>query len=165
LGNPIVFAARSDNRIDCGGQEPLGCKKRAAHDFIQVLWSASVREAEETLRELVANDRLLSVLDAKTSDETKSRLRVQTYLNHYELLAGSIRRNILDENVCKAIIIDDVLYAEESARPLIDELRRRTDDDGFYAELNWLSSRWRDDPDVHDDANWLRAALKEIGKL
>ena len=81
------------------------------------------------------------------------------------MLAGSIRRNILDENVCKAIIIDDVLFADEKGKPLIEQLRKTTGDDDFFCEMRWLADRWRANPKLEKESFWLFEVLREVRKV
>lgn len=86
-------------------------------------------------------------------------------MNHYELLAGSIRLNIIDENVCKSIVIDDVLFAYDSGQPIIQKLNKQEGGDDFFCELKWLAERWRKDPQPDESKNWFLESLREIRRV
>ncbi|MCH8950872.1 MAG: DUF4760 domain-containing protein [Proteobacteria bacterium] len=140
-------------------------KKRAAQEYILLIWSPSLQDAEKKFREYLEGKKLLKILTATTVTEIEDQVKIALFLNHYELLAGSIKKNIIDESVCKSIIIDDVLFAYDKALPLIRELRRMKGDDEYYCELECLATRWQRDPLPIPSRNWIIASLLEIPRM
>lgn len=145
-------------------QHRIMAKKRAAYDFILTTREKEHKDAEQVFLELVAKDDLKRILTAVTSGEIKEKLDVQNYVNSFELLAVSIKQNIVDENVCKAVFGDKLVKRWKEAKPLIDEIRTVEKDDEFFEHFEDIATRWKNNPTI-DDGNWLFRLLKEVPRI
>lgn len=141
----------------------LIAKKRGAYDFIVNMWMQN-REYDAVFFEMADKDELIKILDAKTKEELGTKAKIRTYLNTFELLAVSIKWNVIDENVCKAIIGDALVKRWQKAFPLINEIRTREGDEEFFEHFQNLAKKWKDHPMIKQDW-WIVALLKEITRI
>lgn len=147
-------------------QQRLVAKKRAAHDFISELWSDRHFENEVTFRDLAKSGCIERVATPRTAAEVEEKLKVIRYMNQYELLAVAIEKNLVDEAVCKMVIIDQVLDVCDLGKPLIKKIiEMKYDDDGFYRHLRDLADRWRANPSIPKGRYWLIEIVKEIKRI
>lgn len=54
-------------------------KKKAAEEYILILWSARVQDAEKKFREYLQFDKLLKVFEAKTAIEIDDKVLIQHF--------------------------------------------------------------------------------------
>jgi hypothetical protein len=148
----------------------LVAKKRAALDFILTQRTPEFIDAEQTFLTLAEKDgALASILAAHTSDQIKTKLAVQSHLNHWELLAVCVQGNIVDEDICKLMIGDKVCRRWDQAYSLVQEIRKESGagdapDDEFFANFQSLAKAWKANPSVKDESR-LKKVVAEIARL
>lgn len=145
-------------------QHRIMAKKRAAYDFILTTREKEYKDAEKVFLELVAKNEIKRILTAVTTRELEEKLDVQNYVNSFEVLAVSIKQNIVDENVCKAVFGDKLVKRWKDAKPLIDEIRTVEKDDEFFEHFEDIATQWKNNPTI-DDGNWLFRLLKEVPRI
>lgn len=134
-------------------------KKRAAFDFISGLWVQN-RENAILFHKLIEKGELLKALE----EDSEHKSKITMYLNTFELLAVSIEQNVLDENICKAIIGDGLVKEWQKAYPLINAIRTKEGDQEFYENFEALATKWKKFPTIKK-VFWLLALIKEIPKV
>lgn len=147
-------------------------KKRAAYDFMShARGDTKFLNEEQTFLDLIENDKLLDIVDAKTKRANSDRLDVKNYLNQFELLCVSIEHHIVDENVCKAMWGDVLVDRWESAQELIAEIRKKAgekvgkdSDDEILEAFEIVAKRWKENPHV-EELNIFIRMFRELFKL
>ena len=135
-------------------------KKRAALDFITGPWENNKGNEIKFLK-MAEKGELLKIMEA---GQEEIGLNIQAYLNTFELLSILIKWNVVDENICKAMIGDKLVKHWQKAFPLISAIRTTEGDDEFFEHFEDLASRSKDSPLIKQDF-WLIALLKEIPRV
>lgn len=144
-----VIAIKSNREI---------ARKRATLDFIERSESTDYYQAAHKAFTEIRTD---STGDSDGFQQIKSptnptlmsqRKQVLNYLNHYEMMAIGIKKEILEEDVYKKFMRGPLLRDWLAAKDFIEHLRRPTEDSGnfvstssAYCEFEWLADRWQAD--------------------
>jgi len=145
-------------------KQRLVTKKRAAYDLIIHLQSSDMKENEKVFEEVAGKKGWERILRPSGSEEINDQIKIQSYLNTLELLAVSIKMNIVDENVCKAIIGDTLIKRWQAAYPLIRMIRDSEGDLEFYEHFQDVAKRWKNNPKL-EKRFWLSTILREITRI
>ncbi|MEQ8968029.1 MAG: DUF4760 domain-containing protein [Azospirillaceae bacterium] len=126
----------------------VATKRRAAIDLIVRSESGAFQESRAVFKDVLANGVLLNLLNPRSAEDFSRRRSVQELLNHYELVAISIRENIVDENIMKLYQRRSVIDYWDDAKEIVTEARRLTENDNIFHNFEWLAERWRLKPNV-----------------
>ncbi|MHC8509261.1 MAG: DUF4760 domain-containing protein [Rhodospirillales bacterium] len=146
-------------------QHRLVAKKRATLDFISVLYSDNLVQKERVFLRLAEEGGLEEVL-GPSSLHIESRQQVESYLNHWEMFAASIRGHIFDEDICKLILGDKVCKQWDKAEPLITKIREKEGkadkpDNEFFEHFENLAREWKANPKAPSGSQF-KKLLREI---
>ena len=146
-------------------KQRITAQKQAAIKFMILLKTdGDYKQDEQIFAGLAKQDDLSKILDAKTPAELKNRLAVLNYLNIFEVLCVAIRQNVIDENVCKAVIGDSLVKRWKDSQDLITEMRREAKDDEYFEHFEAIKNSWHANPMVVEQSAVVRI-WKEIGRL
>lgn len=88
---------------------------------------------------------LAVLLDSTTESDKKNLREVLDFINHYELIAVSISKQILDEDFYKHWMRSSYVEHYEDSRELIDAIRIKAGSDTFFEYFEALAAKWRVD--------------------
>lgn len=83
---------------------------------------------------------LETLLKAETDGEKKSKIEVDNFLNHYELIAISITQNILDESFYKDWMKTTYIKHYKESKAYIDGIRVKSPE--AYTNFQALAEKW-----------------------
>ncbi len=72
-------------------------------------------------------------------------MTVQTYLNHFELVAIAVEEGIISERLYRKWIRRDYVTIWKEAQPFVSHMRKKRNDhdEVYYAKFKELADRWR----------------------
>ena len=132
-------------------KQRITAHKQATLDFLILLKTdRDYKGDEQVFAELVKGDDLMKVDSATTSAEIKQRLSVLNYLNIFELMCLSISQNVLNEDICKYVVGDNLTKRWHNAYPLINAIRNSTNppDNEFFEHFEKIATAWEANPKV-----------------
>lgn len=146
-------------------KQRIMAQKQAAIQFMVMLKTdGDYKKDEQIFAGLAKTDNLPKIMVATTAAELQDRISVLNYLNMFEVLCVAIRQNVLDENVCKAVIGDSLVQRWKNAQDLIVEIRKDTKDDEFFEHFETIKKSWQANPKIVEQHPVVRL-WKEIGRL
>ena len=104
---------------------------------------------------------LAVLLDSKTESDRKCLREVLDFINHYELIAVSINKQILDEDFYKHWMRSSYVEHYDDSRELIEAIREKAGSNTFFEYFEALSSKWREEMEAEKLRN-LRNSKKKI---
>lgn len=138
-------------------------KKKAAHDFVLMMWKDDIARCQRTFTRIWREEQWEILFDPTGPSEYESQLEVNRYLNHLELLSISIKMNVLDETIVKAVYGDQFVITYERAVPFICRLRKDKDDNEYFIFFEELAKSWKSNPTVRQ-GNWFISIGRELFK-
>lgn len=112
--------------------------KSESDETFQALYSTFKSERNRT-------NGLASLLDASTESEKSLKTQIDSFLNHYELIAISIKNKILDETFYKEWMKSSYIKHFYDAKSYIDEMRKKQKHDSAYIEFERLVNKWENE--------------------
>jgi len=92
--------------------------------------------------ELTRSGGLISLIDAHSDNEKRSRRNVHDFLNHYELIAIAIEKNILDEDFYKEWMRSTYIKHYQEAEEYIDLLNKGKNTSVLFINFKELANKW-----------------------
>lgn len=86
---------------------------------------------------------LAVLLDGTTESDKKCLNEVLDFINHYELIAVSISKGILDEQFYKHWMRTSYVEHYEDSREMINAIRQKQEKDTYFEYFEALADRWR----------------------
>lgn len=130
-------------------------RKRAALDLILHIESdGDLIVARNRFIDIIRSDTKSEVYgreDKRGSDETKA---IRTVLNINELVAVSIRENVIDERVWRKWFNRAFISDYEEMTGYIDEVRKSRDNPAIFEALEETALRWKADASWYTKPNW-----------
>ncbi|WP_181454285.1 DUF4760 domain-containing protein [Halomonas sp. SL1] len=93
--------------------------------------------------ELKRNGGLEGLINAQSEAEIESRTSVLDFLNHYELIAVSIDRSILDEHFYKSWMRSTYIRHFDESFAFIDKIRKEKEAPKFCEYFERLAVKWK----------------------
>lgn len=125
-------------------------KKRALIDLIiQQRSDDQLSQATKTVFDLAsANDKQLSAYVSPNGDEKHQEIRaaILKVLNNQEFVAVGIRLGAFDEKVYKELQCSNVLKLWRATSGFVCELRKQTNHNTIFQDLEKLAQRWEKAP-------------------
>ena len=120
-------------------------RKRTAYDLALLFLQADIQACEDRLIDLADKNDWRPVLEPQP-EERIVKQEVTQFLNHLELMSVAIRQGVVDEGVLKAVIGDKLVKRYTEARPLIDMIRNKEQDEEFFEHLEFIANSWKKNP-------------------
>lgn len=126
-------------------------RRKATLDLIEKRESAEhYQQIHKVFRDTRLADGFLALADPRTEDARAQRKAVLDFLNHYEMVAIGIRRNILDERMYRDWMEGAFVRDWNAAAEFIqsERWRRNIDNSGWvyrasiFANYQWAAERW-----------------------
>lgn len=92
--------------------------------------------------ELTRSGGLISLIDAHSDNEKRSRRNVHDFLNHYELIAIAIEKNILDEDFYKEWMRSTYIKHYQEAEEYINTLNKEKSTTVLFINFKELAEKW-----------------------
>ena len=124
-------------------QQRISAKKKNAYDMVLTLFQPDLADCERIFLDVAKTNNWQPILDPQDDEQVHIKQRVAQFLNHFEFLCVSIRQNIVDEDVIKAIVGDKLVKRLASALPLINMIRNDENDPEFFEHFEHVAERWK----------------------
>ena len=145
-------------------QQRISAKKKNAYDMVLTLFQPDLAECDRIFSEVAKTNNWQQILSPIDDEQVRIKQRVELFLNHFEFLCVSIRQNIVDEDVIKAIVGDTLVKRLASALPLINMIRNDEKDPEFFEHFEHVAERWKKNPKIQK-RNPILTILREIRKV
>ena len=98
------------------------------------------------IMQLLTNGKRLIDLAEPQESDSEDLISVRFILNRLEFIAQGIRQGAFEEQIYKDLTYSDVMWLWKEVRPLVEEIRRKRNVQTYYQELEWLATRWKENP-------------------
>ena len=137
-------------------------QKRAAIDvLLTIRTDGDLLDARQILKSLAEKSELNRIIEPKTDADTEAKLKVQTYLNTLELVCVSIKRHVIDEDICVDLIRDTITGTWLLVEQMIKKIRDKQGNQSYYTELQFVATRWLANEKCSKDPKVI-SAIKEL---
>ncbi len=92
--------------------------------------------------ELTRSGGLISLMDAHSDNEKRSRRNVHDFLNHYELIAIAIKKEILDEHFYKEWMRSTYIKHYRESEEYIKTLNKENNSSVLFINFKELAEEW-----------------------
>lgn len=137
-------------------------QKRAAIDvLLTIRTDGDLLSGRQILRSYAEKGELNRIIEPKTDEDSEAKLKVQNYLNALELVCVSIKRHVIDEDICVDLIRDTITMNWRLVENLTKTIRIKQNNESFYTALEFVATKWLADEKCSKDHKVV-SAIKEI---